>query len=336
MKIVIEPYSEAVAEAHHQFARKMWPSKGRRSNDRLIRYKFRGREKGPVEAYLVAVTESGQVVGVLGVIPGDAKFQAVRVACQWACNLMVDEDYRRQGIASALFRHACSNGRVTLGSSPSASADPTMRRLGFVALEGPRVMVMPLDPAEVFRWKMPGHPAAARLAGAVAMPVALVHRWRCWAVKGGRAVGCRWQEIRERLHAYEENLDTPHVVHTDDWLDWRCDGLEGFNPRLEGLIAGKRSWALVGRMGRHFNIYDWHAEDRSAMEQLIRAAYEMARAGGASVIRTMAQDPLEQSWLTSMGFMAMRTPVTILCDRADFAGGGAKFRYALYDSDGDL
>lgn len=128
----------------------------------------------------------------------------------------------------------------------------------------------------------------------------------------------------------------PHVHHDLEWLSWRCTGLEGFNGRLQGIQGGGRSWAIVGRMGHLFRVYDWWAEDFETCQGIFMSVYDLARESNAKVITAYAQDRNEKSWLNRLGFLAMRRPVKVLVHPADALMDAARFRHVLHDSDGDL
>lgn len=331
----IESYSEECAKQHAEFARKAWHGKARRANEQYLRWKFRGQKSGAVHGLLVARTASGRVVGQLGLIPGRLRYRDKVLECQWACDLMVDPEFRRRGIATLLFKAAFQRGMVTLGSNPSASAEPTMIKLGFRILDGPKIMQCPLDPREVIRWKMPERRGLTQVLGVAALPVARALQWRLLA---GRqtAVPCGWRDVAQRVQEFERSFSLPHVQHDSEWLNWRCRGLEGFNEELQGIVTGERSWALVGRMGHLFRVYDWCAENFEACLAIFKMAYSLARKENAKVITAYAQDQSEQSWLKSLGFLAMRRSVKVLLHPPDALEGEERFRYALYDSDGDL
>lgn len=299
-EVRIEPYSDDCVEPHAIFAHKMWPKKGRRRNERYLRWKFRGKQAGILNGLLVARTADGRVVGELGLIPGRLWHDGEVRECQWACELMVDPEFRRRGIASMLFRAALARGVLTVGSNPSASAEPAMLRLGFRILEGPCIMQCPLDPSEIVRWKMPDHPLLARMLGRAALPIAFLHSWRLWAGKSENCRVCEWEETVGRVRKSEAELTVPHVHHDLEWLSWRCMGLEGFNDRLQGILAGARSWAIVGRMGHLFRVYDWWAEDYGTCKGIFRSVYDLAKESNAKVITAYAQDHREKMWLISL------------------------------------
>lgn len=332
----VVPYSEELAGRQVEFAARMWPGKGRRKNDFFLRWKFRGNAKGAVEGILLAVSGDGTVVGQLGLIPGAVRYGSEIRACQWACDLMVDVSMRRRGIASMLFQEAFQRKVITLGSSPSPSAAPTMRRLGFSVLTGPWTMVCPLDPAAVLAWKLPKWPRLISVLGLAARPATHLLQWRLWARSAGKGELLPWQSVQERIAEIEQVCTLPVAMRDREWLNWRCEGLEGFNERMKGILAGKRSFAVVGRMGRYFRIYDWWAEDFASCAALMVQAYEAAARSESKLMTALAQDEQEKDWLRSLGFFAMRTRIPVMVHPPNAFPGATGFRYALYDSDGDL
>ena len=95
------PYSEENAHLHRQFAERMWPQKRRRRLGEYQRWKFRGPTSGPVPGLLLA-TDGEKVVGQLGLIPVEIRAGDEVLSAQWACDLMVDSEWRRQGIGTML------------------------------------------------------------------------------------------------------------------------------------------------------------------------------------------------------------------------------------------
>ncbi len=334
--IRIAAYSEELRDAHREFARRMWPKKRRRSEEALIRWKFRGPKTGEVRGLLLAVEEDGSVVGELGLIPARLRVGGSTLNCQWACELMVDPKKRRMGIASRLFDAAMKRGVVTLGSSPSPAAEVTMRRLGFQIAMGPWTMVMPLQASYVIRWKLPERwTELAPALGLLAEPVTRVLRWRLWFCRSRGAAASTWKDLRGLVEETERGLDRPHIVHDEAFLRWRCEGLDGFNPSLKAWACGK-AYAFTGRSGASMRIYDWVAKDEASCRALIRRAYEEACEAGAATIVTHAQTEVEKTWLMRLGFLPMRRRVPILYHPGDLIPAGSGFRYAYYDSDGDI
>ncbi len=248
-KITIAPYDERSCEAHVRFATKMWPSKRRRREDRYNRWKFRGPNRGAVDGLLLALSGS-EVVGQLGLIPASVSIDGERFGCQWACDLMVDSSLRRRGIASLLFDAALARGIVTLGSNPSAAADVTMRRIGFASLEGPAMAVFPLDPAHILSWKIPSRLSV--VIPAVSAAVRPVFWWRGRRLlrhrpdgKGAVEKGS-WREVAGLVAKQQARQAEPFIVHDEEFLAWRCNGLPGFAEPLDALRTEDGSYGIVG------------------------------------------------------------------------------------------
>jgi len=329
-------YSEATREAHQEFAGRMW-RKRRRREDRYIRWKFRGPESGEVEGLLLAV-QDGQVLGQLGLLPATLQVGVGIYPCQWACDLMVSPAHRRRGIASLLLARAMARSCITLGSNPSPGADRTMAAIGFQALEGPRVMVLPLDPSHVLGWKTPQLLAVAiPVLASLARPLVRVRASQLTRATGPQpAALCRWQEVAGRIEERERKIEAPHIVHDRSFLEWRCTGLSGFSAELLGLRAGS-GWAVVGPADRYFYVYDWWAQDHDDYLSLFRAVYRMAQERRNQTVMALAPDATAESWLDAAGFLRMRRPVKVVhYPAAPLARAQSGFHYCVYDSDGNL
>src|SRR5690606_6549679 len=122
--IEIKPYSAEFEEAHIQFASKYW-TKGRRKNPEYIYWKFRGNPNTNLPGFILAIDDN-KVVGQLGVIPSIISIEDKIYDAQWACDLMVDMDYRGKNVAKQLYDYAHNLKSITLGSNPSAAASKSM------------------------------------------------------------------------------------------------------------------------------------------------------------------------------------------------------------------
>lgn len=76
-------------------------------------------------------------------IPCEVKLYEKTYPAQWACDLMVSNDYRGAGIGAALYKEAVAR-KITLGSDPSPSAAILMKRFGFITLKGPTKTFFPV------------------------------------------------------------------------------------------------------------------------------------------------------------------------------------------------
>lgn len=338
--VTVAPYEEHLQAAHERFASRMWPSKRRRLNVRFNRWKFRGPAQGPVDGLLLAVLKS-EVVGQLGLIPASLRIDGESVACQWACDLMVDSTLRRRGIASLLFDAALARGIVTLGSNPSRAANVTMQRIGFRSLDGPTIGAFPLDPAHVVSWKMPARFAA--LTGAVGAAFRPYFRWRGRrlfeddARRLDTVTRGSWQTVAGMVAEQQSRQTEPLIVHDKEFLAWRCEGLQGFAEPLDALHTRRGSYAIVGVARPYFYAFDWFARSWEDFVDLFSTIRAMAGDARAMTLEAYAQGPEERSWLRQAGFVLLRHPCEILCHPPSrLLPRHTRMLYSIFDSDGNL
>ncbi|MGH9932296.1 MAG: GNAT family N-acetyltransferase [Pyrinomonadaceae bacterium] len=336
-QIQIVPYSEDFAEAHCEFAARMWPNKRRRREGTYQRWKFRGPAQGPLDGLLLAV-EDGIVLGQLGLIPAVLRVGKNSYPCQWACDLMVDSSLRRKGVGTLLLKAAMARPVVTLGSNPSPAADITMSRLGFKPLTGPRIMILPRQLNEVLAWVMPPSlKKAIPLVSIVGRPIA-AFRSRALIKKAGTEVVTEstWEEILRLIEARQSTIDSPHVLHDYQFMAWRCSGLDGYTAKLEAIQVDG-GFAVIGPAKHCYYVYEWGAGSKGDFLALFRAIYRRAARAKCQTIEVLAHGPQEEQWLREVRFIGMRTRFKVICYPPErLIPRYDKFYYCIYDSDGNL
>lgn len=143
-------YCPAYEEQHRSFASQYW-KKRKRTTPEYIYWKFRGTPEDP-PSFLLAL-DGHKIVGQLGFIPCTLMIKGRKVEAQWACDLMVDTLYRGKGIATLLYEFGFKLRPVTLGSDPSPAAAKSMKRAGFLSLQGPTKFLFPMFLGEAARLK---------------------------------------------------------------------------------------------------------------------------------------------------------------------------------------
>lgn len=331
----IVPYDAPFAKVHQEFAARNWPTKNRRRSEKYIRWKFRGQTSGPVNGFLLAVSDD-EVFGQLGVIPVRLRAGDIDAPAQWACDLMVEPSLRRKGIGSLLFSAAIRRDCVTLGSDPSPAADITMARMGFQPLSSAWKMVLPLEWSHVLSWKLPSSlKFMLPVLSTMSKPIA-------WGL--GRKLRCHtdvetapWQNAVERIQYFQSYLRLPHIIHDQEFLNWRCNGLEGFSPRLNAICPVKHAYAIFEATRTYFFVYDWGAEDKADTLLLFSHIYQLAKQHRSKTILVLANREADKKTLSRLGFMTMRHPTKVIYyPTSVLFEKQTAFHYCLYDSDGNL
>jgi GNAT superfamily N-acetyltransferase len=333
--IEVVEYDDRWAVAQTAFAARCWPGKGRRGDPTYLRWEYRADEVGPVPGLLLAVS-GDEVVGQLGMIPGEAQVGERRLPIQWIGNLMVDPDHRRRGISTAIFERALDRPVVTLGRDPSPSAAPMMETVGFSRADSSDLMVLPLSAGEVVGTRYPGLARWSRALDVVGAPVLRrLQRALRDAQSDPTAQVCTWRDVVDDVAASEAATSRPHAVHDEAFLRWRCAGLPPWVREVDAVRTARGSFALLERRSAELAVLHWHAVDVGEVAPLMGRVVYLAGAYGAAYVEAVAVDAEQVEALASLGFRARRTPIDLWCHPAG-AVGGDRFAVQGYDTDQNL
>ncbi len=141
--IEIVNYSPAIEERHYSFATRMFGNRRKRRNADYLYWKFRGQQDEELNSFKIALSD-GKIVGQLGLIPCSLNVNGQIIDSQWACDLVVDPEFRGKGVAKLLYQAAHDQKPITLGSDPSPAAEKSMIRAGYQKLKSSNKQFIPI------------------------------------------------------------------------------------------------------------------------------------------------------------------------------------------------
>ncbi|MES2812688.1 MAG: GNAT family N-acetyltransferase [Bacteroidota bacterium] len=219
--IEVKPYSKEFEEQHIAFAQKYWTKK-RRFTPEYIYWKFRGAENKPLNSFILAF-DGDQVVGQFGVVPSEISIDGVVYQTQWACDLMVDTNYRGKGVAEKLYEFAHENCIITLGSDPSPAAEKSMLKKGYISILGPRKFIFPVKVGEIFKLK--GY--NSRFLNTIPNPFVLL--LKCFSANAFSEI-----ESKEFFHLKSNKIEPKiHCSYDESFIDWRFSSFKNYYNGIE-------------------------------------------------------------------------------------------------------
>ncbi len=334
--IDIVPYSDELAAAHTAFSERMWPAKKRRRDEVYNRWKFRGPSKGIVEGLLLAV-ENGKVIGQLGLIPVTAKFSGLEKNAQWACDLMVDPEYRRHGIGKRLFSAAFSREVLTLGHNASPAADALMIKTGFKRISAGRTMFFPLNAKYFVQTFLPGFMKVLTPLSAVALSAYTLLKKKGFVKPSVKMSECGFEEACSLVSEYQRSSDAAQVLHDKSFLAWRAAGFINYSPPMKFIKTSSDGYAIHGDFGKYYYVYDWHLHSAEEIKALVSLAVNTAQEKQCVILQMIANDKSEEEILASLGFVRARNEEKIIHYSKDgFLDRAEKLRFTFYDTDINL
>ncbi len=334
--VVIVPYGDALVDAHREFCNIVWPGKKRRREEEYNRWKFRGPVNGDVNGLLLAVS-SGKVLGQLGLIPVTVTSRNKQRNAQWACDLMVDPEYRKSGIGNKLFMNAFERDMITLGNNPSPRAEALMLKAGFTKISSGRMMVFPLDASHILKWIIPDKLNFATPAIAAILQIYFSYKSSKILNRESQFKECRLTEVWESIAELQSTSDAAQILHDKDFLLWRAAGFKQYSPELKCMKSEDGSFAIHCDFKPSYNIYDWNCKTFDITLEMISNVIARATKTECKIVQTVANTKEEETWLSKLGFVRARNEENIIHFSADgFLLNAGQFRFTLYDTDLNL
>ena len=327
-------YCPEVEKQHFDFASRYW-KKRKRITPAYLYWKFRGTPKDPPALLLAKIDE--KVVGQLGLIPCLLLLGSQKIEAQWACELMVDKEYRGQGIAKQLYDFAYTLNPVTLGSDPSPAAAVSMKRAGFSSLAGPSKFLFPLYLGEITKLKG----FESRILDSLPNPFLLL--FRAWHFLRRKT---SFEEIDRNTYVTEareipKRMGYPaRIDHSGDFAEWRFNSFLNYYTGVTAYRDEKGSMYSEYRGSDLTIVTEHHGRTSSSLMDLLSDSIVRARLNGFRKLKILAHNRTQMTLMTLLGFIPFRTPTEIIfrCEDPAIKEEMSKcsFYYTYLDSDENI
>ncbi|MEO6694245.1 MAG: GNAT family N-acetyltransferase [Ignavibacteria bacterium] len=291
---------------------------------------------GNVDGLLLAI-KNKIVIGQLGLIPVKLYHKEKIYDAQWACDLLVDPGYRKQGIGRLLFEAGMKRDAVSLGNNASPSADKLMIDIGFKPVPSGRTMVFPLDINHLLKWIIP-----TKINFSIPLLSKFIQPYYTFKKKTLHQKStnynvCLWEEIIDLINKKQSEIKCPKIIHDIDFMNWRANGLEKFTQKVSAAKNNSKSFAVYSAFLPYFNVYEWNCSDREDLKSLLALMINLAIESKASTLQMVANNSEEEKWLSSLGFIRSRNIERIIhYSKENILGDADSFYFTLYDTDLNL
>lgn len=332
MKIV--PYQKKFEHTHIEFASRHW-TKGRRKKPEYIYWKFRGNPDAEMYSFLLAV-EGDKVIGQLGLVPCELSLNNRKYTAQWACDLMVDHEYRGKSVARKLYEEAHSLKDVTLGSDPSPAAFISMTRAGYKAMNGPIKMILPISVGATMRIKFPKFRGFDNLRNPLLF---LLKQKR--GKKANRFLPTHWNNMIGTIQTQRASCSFPCILHDQNFMKWRAESFLDYYeaPTFLKHHDGK-SFVCYRFTGKALTVNEWHSDTITKTAGFLNYLVNIAVENGQKYIQILANTESEVHMLKKLGLFRFRTPTNIVykstADIEESLGRYDHFYYTYWDSDENI
>ncbi|NHN26177.1 GNAT family N-acetyltransferase [Flavobacterium jejuense] len=326
--IEIKYYSKEFEAAQVVFAKRYW-TKRRRFEPEYIYWKFRGVPDKILSSFILAF-DGEKVVGQFGLIPCQVNIAGKIYDSQWACDLMVDENYRGKGVAEKLYEFAHKNKVVTLGSDPSPAAEKSMIKKGYLSLFGPRKFVFPFLVGEAFKLKGINN----RFLNIIPNPFLLLF----YLFKKSD-----YKVINTIEYARINDISSTnelYCVYDTSFYDWRFNEFKTYYQGIDCYKKNDFNFFSGYFVNKVYYLTDFKVTNVKDFLKMISFLYSKYKGLHIQRIKFVCMNPTINSLLPFLGFIRFSTTTKIILytkvDGIKEFVKDKKFYYTLHDSDENI
>jgi hypothetical protein len=331
--ISIESYSQEWESRHVIFASKYWTKK-RRKDPEYIYWKFRGNRNEKIKSFILAV-ENGEVVGQLGLVPCRINIDNIIYDAQWACDLMVDTQYRGKNVAKMLYDYAHKITPITLGSDPSPAASKSMKKSGYSSLKGSWKHLFPITIGEIFKLKGYNSLVLDNIPNPFLLFFITLNKLFKINFKKFVADDYLTLEPSDKLKS------TIFVQRDSDFVAWRFNSFLSYYSGIEIHACANKKVVFSGYFsGNSYYVTDYKVNGIFQLCQIIAFLINRYSLTDLKRIRFCCNQENISKYLVFFGFIKFRTQTEIIYFSNDFSivekFGDKDFYYTFMDSDENI
>jgi len=332
MAIKTLEYESKFFKSRDEFIKKYWKKERLKHVDYLA-WKFRSPSSELIDGLILAIDDD-KVIGQYGYIPVEIVMDGITYPSQWACDAMVDLEYRGKGVANQINHHAFGKKPITLGSDPSHAATKSYQKTGAHFMEGPWKVSYMKNLYELARIKKKEKPFMKWIPNPF-----YYFDYFLSILKPPQFEIITPEEYATLYHASK----SPHFIYnklTSDFLEWRFNSFKHY---YSGVTAYKHPNGdyYCGFLSKSvYYICDYQAKTHQGLLAIIQHIFKTHTFKAVDMIRLMMNISKRPDWMRFRGFIPFRTVTNIVYFTEDQkildSMKEKRFYYGYLDSDENI
>lgn len=331
------PYSIKIKLAHIEFIDQAWPTSAKRKDPDYLKWKFRSESAEEIKNLLVAVDQQ-KVVGHLGLIPAMVVIGGKIYDAQWGCNFKVLPGFEGAGYGSLLDIQSLDIKTITLGAAPTKQSEDIKIKLGFKKLEGPRVMVYPIQFQPFIKMKLASIPSLFLnfLSTVLKIFFNATHIQNYFEKNSQFALAGSYRDVIDLVAKFQKTLPYTHIKHDVHYLNWRCQTIEGYRSEAQSLQTANGSFILYYCSAKYCYLHEFNFISDTDRNALLKRLLRIAIQKKCSALYVYSNTVQEEKGFKHFGFLGFRRKINIYAYSQEQVEFGTRFYMTTYDSDVNL
>lgn len=335
-QITIVKYSNIYTMLHQEFAQRNWGKK-RRGDINYLRFKHRETKEDIHENLIIALV-GNRVVGQIGLIPNSLVLSKQKIDSYWICDLMVEKQYRKLGIAIELYKYVIKKKQVLFGSYPSKKSEILLKLLKFKKIKGPKLLFFPINFKALLKFKY-GNLFWFQFPSLFykISEFLYIKYYNINYYNSNDIESLSWDELYQIHFESQKRIKEPHMLHDRKFLGWRGNGFEGFTEKIRGIKSSDGSSYIYFDMGSDcLYLVDFDIKNKSSGREILGSLVSIAKKYKKNRLQLASNTSSQNEMLKDLGWLEFTNPITLYYYTSKPEHKLENLYFTLYDSDGNL